>query len=112
MGLILLMVINALRRRSFLAAAAGFAVPFTTHSRTIEKNLFLYISSLKQVDGNHLAVVIDASGSIQFQANLPDRGHDTAIDPDRRTAVIFARRPGRFALVLDLEKQQQDFARF
>ena len=110
MGLILLMVTNALKRRSFLAAAASFALPFTTHSRTIEKNLFLYISSLKQADGNHLAVVIDATGSIQFQANLPDRGHDTAIDPDRRTAVIFARRPGRFALVLDLKKQQQDFA--
>ena len=110
MGLILLMVIDALRRRSFLAAAAGFALPFTTHSRTLEKNLFLYISSLKKTDGNHLAVVIDASGTIQFQENLPDRGHDIAIDPARKTAVIFARRPGRFAMVLDLKQQQQDFA--
>ena len=110
MGLILLMVIDALSRRSFLAAAAGLAVPFTTCRRTPEKNLFLFISSLKQVDGNHAVVAVDEGGTIKFEETLPDRGHDTAITPDRKTAVIFARRPGRFAIVMDLRRQKQVFA--
>ena len=39
-----------------------------------------------------------------FTVRLPGRGHGIAIAPDGRTAVVFARRPGRFAVVLDLER--------
>ena len=35
---------------------------------------------------------------------LPDRGHDIAVAPDGRTAVVFGRRPGFFAAVIDLEE--------
>lgn len=34
---------------------------------------------------------------------LPDRGHDIAVAPDGRTAVVFGRRPGFFAAVIDVE---------
>lgn len=34
---------------------------------------------------------------------LPDRGHDIAVAPDGTTAVVFGRRPGYFAAVIDLE---------
>ena len=34
---------------------------------------------------------------------LPDRGHDIAVAPDGATAVVFGRRPGFFAAVIDLE---------
>ena len=33
---------------------------------------------------------------------LPDRGHDIAVAPDGATAVVFGRRPGFFAAVIDL----------
>jgi len=35
---------------------------------------------------------------------LPDRGHDIAVAPDGATAVVFGRRPGFFAAVIDLEE--------
>ena len=43
-----------------------------------------------------------ASGAAVFDLNLPGRGHSFAVCPERRTAVLFARRPGRFALAIDL----------
>ncbi len=47
--------------------------------------------------------MLDEQGMIKFSAPLPGRGHGCAISPDRRTAVVFARRPGEFAAVIDLE---------
>ncbi|MDA0218227.1 MAG: DUF1513 domain-containing protein [Proteobacteria bacterium] len=35
---------------------------------------------------------------------LPDRGHDIAVAPDGRSAVVFGRRPGFFAAVIDLDE--------
>lgn len=35
---------------------------------------------------------------------LPGRGHDTIRRPGRREAVVFARRPGNFAVAFDLEQ--------
>ena len=104
------MVINTLNRRSFLTAAAGFALPFAGYHQTHEKQPFLFVSSQKQADGNHAVVAVDEGGAIKFQEILPGRGHDTAISPDRKTGIIFARRPGRFAVVIDLCRQKQVFA--
>ena len=104
------MVINTLNRRSFLTAAAGFALPFAGYHQTHEKQPFLFVSSQKQADGNHAVVAVDEGGAIKFQEILPGRGHDTAISPDRKTGIIFARRPGRFAVVIDLRRQKQVFA--
>ena len=53
----------------------------------------------------HAAVVLDASGRTIFTEHLAARGHGAAVSPDGRRAVVFARRPGRFALVLDLERR-------
>ena len=104
------MVIDTLNRRSFLTAVAGFALPFAGYHHTHEKQPFLFVSSLKQADGNHAVVAVDEGGAIKFQEILPGRGHDTAISPDRKTGVMFARRPGRFAVVMDLHRQKQVFA--
>ena len=100
------MVIDTLNRRSFLTAAAGFALPFAGYHQTHEKQPFLFVSSQKQADGNHAVVAVDEGGAIKFQEILPGRGHDTAISPDRKTGVIFARRPGRFAAVMDLRRHK------
>ena len=72
-----------------------------------KKQPFLFVSSQKQADGNHAVVAVDEGGAIKFQEILPGRGHDTAISPDRKTGIIFARRPGRFAVVMDLRRQKQ-----
>ena len=49
---------------------------------------------------------LDADGRTLIKVPLPDRGHDTAIDPAGQRAVIVARRAGRFAMVVDLASGQ------
>src|SRR5262249_28745508 len=38
---------------------------------------------------------------VLFTSPLPDRGHDVTFDPVARRSVVFARRPGTFAVVFD-----------
>ncbi|WP_162906503.1 DUF1513 domain-containing protein [Algihabitans albus] len=52
--------------------------------------------------GGYRAGVLTAAGQTLQAVDLPGRGHGMACDSAGRQAVIFARRPGRFALVLDL----------
>ncbi len=63
-----------------------------------------YIAARMNADGSFAAVVFDAEGHDLFTEELDARGHDIAVSPDRRLAVMFARRPGRFAIVLDLTR--------
>jgi hypothetical protein len=44
---------------------------------------------------------LDRSGASLFSRPLPARGHAGARHPQRAEAVVFARRPGAYALVLD-----------
>lgn len=51
----------------------------------------------------HFATLFDSTGQILLDAPLPGRGHGITLSPDRRHAVVFARRPGDFLVVLDLQ---------
>ena len=62
-----------------------------------------FVTTCRDPSG-HAAAVLDASARTMFTVRFPGRGHGTAIAPDARKAVVFSRRPGRFALVLDLER--------
>ena len=55
----------------------------------------------------HAVVVLDDAGRTILAEPLPGRGHGAAVSPDGRSAVVLARRPGRFALVLDLERRRR-----
>ena len=59
------------------------------------------LSAAKLSNGTYRLIGFQASGSIEFSVDLPARGHAAAAHPLRAEAVAFARRPGRFALVLD-----------
>lgn len=52
-------------------------------------------------DGSYRLAGLAASGDITFTQLLPGRGHAAAAHPHLAQAVAFARRPGRFALVID-----------
>ncbi len=52
--------------------------------------------------GQHHVAGLDEDGGLAFAGTLPARGHAVAVSPDGWTAVICARRPGRFATVVDL----------
>lgn len=60
-----------------------------------------FLSAYRDASGQFGVAALDDTGKTLFTEALPARGHDTAVSPDGRTAVTFARRPGRFALVFD-----------
>ena len=64
----------------------------------------LYLGAGADAAGSYRAGGFRASGAPAFDLRLPGRGHSFAVRPDRRTAVLFARRPGRFALAIDLDR--------
>ncbi|MEM1287558.1 MAG: DUF1513 domain-containing protein [Pseudomonadota bacterium] len=93
-----------LDRRQFLKASALVgASPMATLALASSEPAFL--SAFRDRGGKYGVAAIGADGDILFTEALPARGHDTAISPDSKTAITFARRPGRFALVMDLTRR-------
>ena len=60
-----------------------------------------YLAAARRGDGRYILVGLTAEGLPLFDLPLPARGHAAAAHPKRPEAVAFARRPGRFARVLD-----------
>lgn len=63
-----------------------------------------YVSARVAEDGAFRVSGFRVDGRRVFDLPLPDRGHAFALHPKRHTAVHFARRPGRFAVVIDLTR--------
>ena len=60
-----------------------------------------YLAAAQLPGGDHVLCGIDQGGAETFRLPLPARGHAGAGHPSRAEAVVFARRPGYFALVID-----------
>jgi len=88
-------------RRTLLAGMAAFA---TAPNAVFAKMTpgAPYVTCCRLPDGGFAAAVLNAAGDVLFTERLDGRGHDAALSADGSTAVVFARRPGRFALRLDL----------
>lgn len=88
-------------RRSVLAGIAGLGfLPLCRYAHADGQPAFL--ACRREADGSNIAAVFDLDGRILFSVPLERRGHDAAVAPDRASAVVFARRPDRFAMVIDL----------
>lgn len=87
-------------RRSFmLAAAAGVAgslLPAWGSERPA------YLSCGRDADGRFVACGLSAGGAKLFATTLPARGHEVIFHPQLALAIAFSRRPGNFALALDV----------
>lgn len=86
-------------RRGFLAgliAASVFPAPTWADAGAPK-----YISAARTADGAYVLVGVSMEGTETFRLPLPDRGHAATAHPRLPHAVAFARRPGRFAVVLD-----------
>ncbi len=92
-------------RRGMLAALAvtlpALTLPRAGRAAARPK---LYLSARGDAGGGYWATGIRPEGSIAFDIRLPARGHSMAFAPGGRTAVFFGRRPGDFALVVDIER--------
>lgn len=60
-----------------------------------------FLSAAADANGAWRAAAFGLDGAPRFELALPARGHGAAVSPDRGTAVLFGRRPGDYALVLD-----------
>jgi uncharacterized protein len=86
-------------RRAVLAGlAAGFAAPKIGWAAAGNP---AFLACAKEVNGTFALHGLNAHGESQFKIPLPQRGHAGAHHPVRAEAVVFARRPGTFALVID-----------
>lgn len=91
----------AIDRRHFLQAVAALgAMPIATLVRADGSPAF--VTTKRDKGATFSVTVLDHAGNTLYAEQIDGRGHDMAVSPDRSTAVVFARRPGFFALVLDL----------
>ena len=102
----------AIERRQALrllaGGVAGSLLPLQVRARTAAPPARLYLSARADGAGGYRASGFSASGTLLFDLPLPGRGHSFAVRPGGHTAVHFARRPGRFALVVDLARGAVD----
>jgi len=85
-------------RRYFLAGLAAVALPRLSWA---DAGNPAFLSAAREPSGAYALFGLDAEGQDLFRIPLPDRGHAATAHPTAPEAVAFARRPGRFALVID-----------
>jgi hypothetical protein len=66
-----------------------------------------FIAACQRTDGSHSVVVLTLDGTILRELPLKERGHDIAFDRTSGWAVVFARRPGSFALAFDVKARRE-----
>lgn len=95
------MVSGGLRtsRRGVIAAVAAFGLAPRATWADVGSPAYLAAAGLK--DGSFVLLGLGEDGAERFRVPLPARGHAAAARPRLAEAVAFARRPGRYALVLD-----------
>ncbi len=94
-------------RRDLLAGLAGTsALVALSGPAALAGETTGYVTTCRRPDGTFALVVLTRGGEILHEAPTGHRCHDLALSPGATpqdgTAVLFARRPGRFALVLNL----------
>lgn len=62
-----------------------------------------FITCARTAEGRYAAVMFDESGGIVSLLPLPQRGHDAAISPNGRHAVVFGRRPADFMIAFAID---------
>lgn len=86
-------------RRAFLSGL--LAATLTPRPTWADAGTPAYLAAAKTPAGSYVLCGLDSYGVMTFTLPLPDRGHAAAAHPSHPLAVAFARRPGRFALVID-----------
>lgn len=107
----------AINRRTLLRRTGGVAAGLAAAGTLVAINVATprparavgYVGGCQQPDGRYAVACFDASGIEQLVVPLPGRGHGITTDARTGLIVIFARRPGRFALVLRPDQPPQLF---
>jgi hypothetical protein len=96
--------LTGIDRRELLAAlaAAVSCRALGTPAHAGSHALPLYVSCRNDAEGRSSVAVFSLDGGDLFSTVLPSRGHDIVARPGGTELVVFARRPGNWAVVLDL----------
>jgi hypothetical protein len=91
------------QRRAFLkAAGAGFAASLLPESaEALARTDLVFATATQEAPGRYGARVLTETGKLIANIDLPVRGHDVTYSAQAERAVVFARRPGTFAVVFD-----------
>lgn len=91
-----------MQRRQFLATlCAGMTGALSSAPAWAAVGAPDFITAANRPDKSSWLVGLTQAGDVTFQIPIPGRGHAAATHPTRAEAVCFARRPGRFAVVLN-----------
>jgi hypothetical protein len=86
-------------RRTFLTGLV--ALPLVARAGLAAAGAPRYLSCADDRDRKHYAVGFQSDGTITYKIALPARGHGFALHPAGRHAIVFGRRPGSYAAVID-----------
>ena len=92
------------RRSSLRFIAGGLVGPLLPLPLRAAPAGWMFLSARGDEVDTYWVSGFSATGAQAFDLPLPARGHSFAVHPDERTTVHFARRPGRFACVIDLAR--------
>ena len=93
----------AIDRRALLrCAAAALLGTASPRGAGAAPRPSLYLGAGVDGAGAYRTSAFTGDGARLFDMAMPGRGHSFAVDSGARSAVVFARRPGTFALVVDL----------
>ena len=97
------------RRQLLLGTLSAVALPAALHGTALADGLPAFVSAAKRGDG-YVVLLLSQDGSILREVPLSARGHDIALHSNGR-AVVFARRPGTFAVAFNIfdERRPQIF---
>jgi hypothetical protein len=98
---------TAIDRRRFLlgSGAALLAAQKRPAGAATARSEETYFSARADGVGHYQVVAFDGGGDILLDCALPSRCHAIAARPDGAQCVAVARRPGAFAVVIDLAKR-------
>jgi hypothetical protein len=94
-------------RRSFLVgAAAGVVAGGAAWRARADAPSALFAAARRGADGHYSAALFTGEGQDVHAVPLPGRGHDITVSPIDRTCVVFARRPGNFAVAFSADRRR------
>lgn len=99
----------AIDRRSLLIGAAASALAVLPTSAAVPSRA-LYAAARKGVDGRYSAAVFTDDGIDVRAVPLPGRGHDITVSAANHDCVVFARRPGNFAIAFSADAHRPPVA--
>ncbi|SMR81570.1 hypothetical protein SAMN04488030_2040 [Aliiroseovarius halocynthiae] len=89
------------RRNFFRSVVAGLGTAALPLPGWADAGAPDFVTAGNKPDNSTWLVGLTATGDVRFQIPIPGRGHAAALHPTGPQAVAFARRPGRFAVIID-----------